>query len=244
MNNIVSLYQSGLSATAIAKMEGYSAVTILRRLKKRGVEIRSLAEQIATYNIDRTSFGSLSDDAAYWFGFLLADGQVKIKRRKNGHVDKFLKIRLSVKDEQHLLKLRDFLKSNHPIQYEPSTNSVRLQIHCAQLAECLVDHGLLVFKNGGWSKKFENSHIIRGLIDGDGWISWSSKGIPVFGYCSPHKIHVIKVRNFVGLDCKIVFRKGVWRFDKSTKTNRLPYDRLYDTLCLDRKWDMYSKLWN
>jgi hypothetical protein len=82
------------------------------------------------------------------------------------------------------------------------------------------------------------------LIDGDGWISPRKNGQVILGFCSPQKLHVDCVVRFLGLNSNVVFKKGVWRFDKDITNLKGPYQILHgdNTLRLDRKWQTYDNL--
>lgn len=242
-NDIILDYQSGDSIATLIKKYHKTRKTIKKILALNKISIRSLSDQLSTHTLSKAFFSKLTDIPAYWFGYLLADGSVRSHRRKNGHSDKWLRIRISVKDKQHLELFKQHLNSDHPIKPEPKTKSIRLQIQSSELVNDLLKHGYHKFKNGVWLQSFNNPHIIRGLIDGDGWISKSKSGQLILGFCSAYRRHVLNVRRFLKLKSKIVFRKGVWRFDKNV-TN---YPSIYKILAISepalaRKWLKYKAI--
>ena len=65
------------------------------------------------YTLNEKFFDEIdTEEKAYWLGFLYADGYNNEKRKE-------VKIRLAIKDENHLLKLRDtlYVKKNRPLYY-------------------------------------------------------------------------------------------------------------------------------
>lgn len=236
---ILSQYESGRSATDIANEIGCSRRTINRIVNRYRGSHRSISEQCSKYHINRDYFDTISPESVYWLGFIAADGRVLFKRRKNGHLDRKLIIRLSISDGEHLFRLKSALSSSHKVRYEPKTKSIRLTINNTRLIHSLISAGILQFKSGKWiSFASMQGHFIRGLIDGDGWVSKSKRGRIYIGFCSPHRKHVFEVRKFLGYRTKIEFRKGVWRFSKDI-TNQRDSCKQLSTHCvrLDRKWE-------
>lgn len=239
---IVSTYVGGASVSDIGKMYGYSYYIITKVLNQHSIKRRSISEQVARYQINRGFFSTLTNNSAYWFGYLLADGSIRSHKRKNGHYDKWLRVRISEKDRKHLELFQMHLGSNHPIVYESNTKSVRLQINSSGLTADLIKHGFHDFKKGEWIIN-PSVDTIRGLIDGDGWVSLSKRGQLTLGYCSPHRAQVEGMRDFLKVDVSVRWQKGVWRIDKNVTNDR----SIYTLLCnggprLDRKWGVYDTI--
>jgi len=125
------------------------------------------------------AFGVISDDSAYWIGFMFADGCVE----KDG---KRISLRLSECDRGHLVRFRDFLGSTHPITECPAGNfggyaskpSCRLSIGSKRLATRLLELGRY---DGDIPAKLRNSrHFWRGVVDGDGSVGRRAGGFPDF----------------------------------------------------------------
>lgn len=246
----MSRYGAGEAASTIARSIGCSRRTINRLVNKNGGH-RSLAEQLSSYTINRRYFQHITtEDSAYWFGFLLADGHIKLRQRAvSRHIDRRLTLRLARIDRSHLEKFRTSIGSNHPIKHEHKTKSCRLTINCTSMVRDLIEHGVNSFKiDGSWPYVSESivRHTIRGLIDGDGWISRRrTKFIPHVGYCCPHLEPVVRTAQLMGITNQPRYHKGVWRWDKvGRRSGRSIYHYLYDdsTVWLDRKRDLFGML--
>jgi intein-encoded DNA endonuclease-like protein len=111
---VVELYASGQSTVQIAKRLQVSATTINHLLHHRNVVLRGPRKR-STYQLRHDAFDELTPDAAYWIGFLFADGSVT-GRGKSARVQ----ARLSERDREHLVKLRRFLGSTHTITAAPA----------------------------------------------------------------------------------------------------------------------------
>src|SRR5690348_15514045 len=132
---IVKLYASGESTVKIAGRLGVSTTAVNYWLHRCGVTLRGPRETSMRCQIRQDAFDELTPEAAYWIGFLFADGSVGISGQ-SGRVS----VRVSERDKDHLVKLRTFLGSTHKIGTAPAGNyggyrskpSVRLSIPSAQ----------------------------------------------------------------------------------------------------------------
>lgn len=169
-------YRKGLSSIEIAKKYGVSKTTVLRHLRKEGIKRRSLPEACIKNTLDTGFFQSIdSDEKAYWLGFLLADGNIQACGRYKK--SRSLRIALQNRDESHLVKLRKALGSSHKIKDNPKTKSSWLCITSIGLVTPLIESGWYEFKRNGDVRIMEmvpmflRQSLLRGLIDGDGWIT-------------------------------------------------------------------------
>ena len=74
----VDLYNSGQSSAAIARQIGThkDGSQIRRLLNRRGVVMRDSSASQRKKALNEDAFSTLTPDAAYWLGFLMADGSV------------------------------------------------------------------------------------------------------------------------------------------------------------------------
>jgi NUMOD3 motif len=95
-----------------------SRALIGRRLSPEHLEKALFNLKIAQYKIKRTYtlnesvFDNPNEEANYWIGFLMADGNVYID---NGLPN--IRLALAEKDVEHLEKYRKFMGSSHPFLY-------------------------------------------------------------------------------------------------------------------------------
>lgn len=169
IKKMIEAYRQGESTIKLGNRFGVSNMAIYGLLKRRGIPMRSLSHAMQKYDINEDYFGAIdTEDKAYWLGFICADGYVNFERND-------LVIGLATKDKQHLQKLKECLRSNHPIkEYVYSYLSmVRLFIGNKKIVKSLSKH---IQKNKTFSLRFPKinidleRHFIRGYFDGDGSI--------------------------------------------------------------------------
>ena len=182
---IVRLYQEGMSARAIGRLHNMDDQrTIVSVLKRQGIEQRPASERCMRYALDPTMFDVLTPEATYWYGFIYADGYL--------HRQESLVVGLARRDHGHLEKLRDFLKSGHPIRdYTVSSGKKRCEASDFRpsnqhLLKRLIELGL------GTPRQFDKvltnvpeeyiHHWIRGYFDGNGHTRNSTK-LQEVGFC-------------------------------------------------------------
>jgi transcriptional regulator with XRE-family HTH domain len=162
-------YSAGESTYDLAREFGVSDGTIGKVLTQHGVQKRSASEVHRRYCCDHSFFDSVDSEAkAYWLGFIAADGNVY----KN-----IVKIGLSARDRDHLLRFKADIKSDHPITDYTSTTGVSVsavEISSPQIAEALAQHGVVPRKTFilDWPEDLDPGllpHFLRGYSDGDGW---------------------------------------------------------------------------
>lgn len=127
------------------------------------------------YNYNCDIFSNIdTQDKSYWLGFLYADGYV----RQRNKIGSELKLKLSIKDQEHLIKFKNFISSDDlPISYEEYRNSknCKISINSKKIVNDLINNGcinkkskIILFPN---LKEDMIRHFIRGYFDGDGSIS-------------------------------------------------------------------------
>jgi len=120
------------------------------------------------------------EEKAYWLGFIEADGCINEQNNSRKLV-----ISLSKNDKDHLQKFADLFYAD----VMPTKEQVCVQISSKRIYNDLIKHGIEPQKSSK-ANKFQLlniqedliNHVIRGIFDGDGWISHiPSENHSVFG---------------------------------------------------------------
>jgi len=169
-DSIVARYLSGEPSPQIARDFGIDPTNIRGILRRRGVRMRTNSEAQTRLPLNHEAFDVLTPEAAYWCGFIAADGTIC---QRSGAAE--VAIVLARKDAGHLRKFRDFLGSGHAITpvapggYPGSTGSVRFSVRSQRLANRLTELGV---KSGPVANELASSRDFwRGVVDGDGWVT-------------------------------------------------------------------------
>jgi hypothetical protein len=160
---MINDYGEGLSSLKIAKKYCVSKPTVLKILHKNNVIIRYRHKK---YFINENVFNIISEESAYWIGFIMADGCVYCKSRNS----KILEIGLQKGDCEHLFLFKKFINSKHKISFYK--NRCRISINSKKIVEKLNEFGVVPNKSycAKINKLQYNKHFWRGMIDGDGCI--------------------------------------------------------------------------
>ncbi|MBM4248840.1 MAG: hypothetical protein FJ149_05290 [Euryarchaeota archaeon] len=166
LQDIDQKYLSGLSTNQIAQIFGVNGITIRRDLAKTKTSMRAVGFP-RKHHFNTGCFHSIdNEEAAYWLGFLYADGSVNWIART---------VSLIIKDKDHLDKFQRFLGSDYDIKFNVQRNIYALTVSSIDMIKDLMYHGCVP----GKTKRLSfpdipdqcNQHFIRGFFDGDG--SWS-----------------------------------------------------------------------
>lgn len=183
INHIMDLYNYGFTLNEIAKMYDTTRAILTKFIKSNNFEIKNYSKAAQRYTINENCFDSLnSEEASYWFGFLLADGSIDKYYTSFG-------FGLKYSDKDHVKKFVDFLGTNKPIKTRYITlsnnktyKSASIGIKNKHIIEKLISYGLI--PNKSTILEFPNSipneyldDFMRGYIDGDGSISRDGKYI-------------------------------------------------------------------
>ena len=170
-NLVIKMYLAGYGGSTIAKYFEVKEDVIYRVLKRRKIDMRDFTSY-RTYDLNEDFFEVIdTEEKAYWLGFLFADGSNRENRS--------ILLRLSEKDEPHLLKFKKSLSSNAPIYRGDNGIAItkRVTLHSKKLTTDLSKHGVVINKT--FKTKFPNfrnsemkRHFIRGYFDGDGSLSF------------------------------------------------------------------------
>lgn len=237
---IVRRYNAGESAPSIAKSLGVSYRLVYDRLREVGAHVRSSSEAKRGRPIvgrrrcalNEAAFDVVTDEAAYWIGFLMADGSIHINKVGQPTI----KLTLARRDEAHLCAFREFLSSTHKIShtspdkagYAGGDGQVQFAVASTRLVEALARFGVGPRKSLS-AKVIDldgNPHFWRGAVDGDGWVG-IVEGRPIISLCGSHDM-TSQFAAFVrerspGCIAQIQPRSAIWSF---TTTGRHAVDVL------------------
>ena len=100
--SIITEYKLGNSSLQLAKKYNCSKFSILKLLHLSG----TLVEDKRLKIFDETVFDEITEESAYWMGFLMADGNIYLpKGKRNPRIT----LVLSEKDKEHIVKFKFFL---------------------------------------------------------------------------------------------------------------------------------------
>lgn len=136
-----------------------------------------------------------SEDKAYFLGFMMADGCIL----KGSHTSDYIRvgIHLNIKDIDIIEKFKYYTGSDHKIFIGDKFNDCALRFVSRKMIEDLTKLGVTPKKTGAEKLNLSgielnmHRHIIRGLIDGDGWISfgnYNGRDISSIGLCGSYYI--------------------------------------------------------
>lgn len=182
---IISAYLSGDSGMQIAKKYKCAFSNIYRLLESSHITCREQSEAKRKYTLKEDAFADARNDseAAYWVGFLMADGCVMVSRTGQCTIA----LSLVKTDKSHVDAFRTFIGSNAKLEFTPprgyvgSQGQYRLSITSKQMAANLNQYGIVPRKSTREQVILldNNADFWRGVVDGDGWIG--SGVLPTIG---------------------------------------------------------------
>ena len=187
-DEIISLYRDGKSSFDIASIYKVTQGTIIGILKTNNIPRDNRYHNL---NLDVDYFSNIdSIDKAYFLGFMIADGNV------NGD-NNMVSLSLSNKDKYILEIFSDVTHSSNKLYSRKDKPETTFRLKNHKWVSDLSKYGVVPRKTftsylPTISDEFM-PHMIRGLIDGDGWISYMSHQL---GFCG-NEIIVTEVRDFL-----------------------------------------------
>lgn len=257
INKVIELFSNGITVTEIYNITKISTVLVRKILIDHGFVTPTKFK----YSVNHFIFNEIDNkEKAYWLGFLFADGFVR-KRENRGIYE--LKLKISKKDEEHLIKFKNFLQSTYPIKKDISkvkyldsfsiSECVSLSITSKQIFNDLFKLGCIPNKTNRIEKpnikKEFFPHFIRGYFDGDGCITmgkneknkqlnFTSSSLEILKWInktlSSNNINDGKIN--IGSYSRLCYYKKNCFF--------LIYDFLYknSNICLNRKKEKFEKI--
>lgn len=194
----VRRYVAGETPRAIGESFGVCANNVANAVRKAGVAIRDRSAGRREYRHREDAFDAVTDESAYWIGFLFADGSVV--HYSTG--SPMLTVTVQAGDRRHLEKLRAFIGAEHPL-YERISHGCWIEDHFVtatapqtmlslrspRLCSALEDHGMRrkSLQRRATPALAESQHFWRGVVDGDGYVSISDNK-PRLGLCGGREL--------------------------------------------------------
>ena len=192
---VAKSYLAGISQIKISEAYHCTQKVIQGALKRQNINKRNVSERNRIYELDPYVFDCIdNEEAAYWWGFLWADGAVLNHRT--------IALSLKTEDKLHIYKFRSFLKSTHPIRdevlkpfedWQKQRELSRFYPADIHLASRLQELGIIKSRPSinpilnYLPRKLEN-HFIRGVFDGDGSIYKTKRNYPRITICGQKEL--------------------------------------------------------
>lgn len=163
-------YQNGASIPALMEKYNHTRPTIEKWIEVSPIDKR---RDNRKYTLNEERFQSIeTEEDAYWLGFLLADGYLNEDRG-------FLNLKLGLKDEDHLIKFKNYLNSTALIKSDKGGSGqeikslvINSRTLCMNLKQQGVFQGKTLQEKPNLNiPKHLLKHYIRGIIDGDGCLT-------------------------------------------------------------------------
>lgn len=245
----ISLYKNEqINFSDIKNKYGYKQETF----KKKLLVCKISSDRKYNVNFDRNLFSEIkTSQDSYWLGFILADGYLNTKRN-------FLRIKLGKDDKNHLFKFCDYAKLDYRY-IKTDLNGVKtkktyyIELSSKNIVDNLVKCGLFQGKSLN-EKPYLNLNqnltrdYIRGIWDGDGWIS--KKGFRI-GVCGSIDV-LIYIENYLKKECSLYGEKSrIYNHGKIKKidiNNKKLVIQILDKIYfgqthLDRKYNLVKNLY-
>lgn len=205
-------------------------------------------ENRCVYKINENIFETIdTEEKAYWLGFILADGCLKKKNT--------VALSLSIKDKKHIEKFKTFLETEAPITTEDRNikgklyKICRLTISNKKIRQDLMRYHVMPCKSTFEQPTILRSdlirHYIRGIFDGDGWLTYTDKSKEMgFGMGLDILIYIQTYFEANDIHFNAITPCGsIYKYRKSAKVEILKaLNLLYkdSTVYLDRKFNKYN----
>jgi hypothetical protein len=205
------------------------------------------------HTINESVFDAITEESAYWIGFLMADGSVFKEKTGNPRIA----LTLAKYDHEHLVKFTKFLNCSYKILRKKTKAKGKiiiqytLRFSSKHIAEVITKFGVIARKTP-IAKVIgleEDRHFWRGVFDGDGWIGNKNgiDGDKMILVGSHDLLHQFKdfIQRRIPESIVTIKREGnYYRLFTYSNTARLLATLLYDdcTIALDRKLPKAQKM--
>ena len=178
---VITRYKNGESCQVIADSFKVTFHTISNILEKNNIARDNKYKNI---NLNENYFEKIdSSDKAYFLGFMLTDGNISLNENT-------IRLSLSSKDEEilNIFKEKTGNENKICIREDEKHSERTFQLRSKKWKDDLAKYGVVPQKTSISEMPVLSTdmmpHLIRGMIDGDGWISFNSHQI---GFCGNEK---------------------------------------------------------
>lgn len=186
---ICDMYLTGkYTVKFIADKYSCCTETIKKVLRENKIPIVQYPKHYKDLMVNESYFETIdTEEKAYFLGFIFADGNVFSKHRE-------LSIEIHIRDIEILNKFKEELNTNNKISYRKRTNTEMacIRIISQKMIDDLAKYGIVDDKTHKTKhlprvpQEFLR-HFLRGLLDGDGWLTKDKNGYMHVGFVSYHK---------------------------------------------------------
>jgi len=193
-DEISSRYKNGANMRQISESMNLGDKIVRNALKRSKTPRRSRHETSTKFKFNEKAFDELTDDSAYWIGFLMADGTIRARPLEHTFN---ISVTLEASDKGHLEKLKAFLNLDRPLYVRPPIRwrgikeQAELQFNSEYTVNALAFYGVVPNKSLIASPApilLNNNHFWRGLVDGDGHINISRQKLPIIHLSGSHDV--------------------------------------------------------
>lgn len=244
---VLRLYEEGYSRNALVERFNTSRGFMSYFLKDSGANFRDgkNANVVQLPNgVNPFAEAENKPDAAYWTGFLMADGCISIEKRKRAPG---IICQLQASDGPHLEKLSRFFGWGNVVYGTKEEHGfARISVYQQQIADTLVGYGVTPRKSKTATVCHSlamNVHFWRGVIDGDGSLQFRVRGnyqAPILHLCGSQFLmrqYAEFVRFHSTAAANPFFSSSVWNVQISSQSAVYLVRLLYGVggVSLDRK---------
>ena len=251
IQDMYDLYYNKLKPISyLRKKYGYSQTVYERIFKENGWKFRPQDFKFSKYSVDETYFDVIdTPDKAYILGLLYADGC-------NHPETKLITLELQIDDYELLQQINNAFHNTRPIMITDCTKSknrkkdtATIKLFSEHLSKRAIELNLvprksLILDFPYWMDKELIPYMLRGYIDGDGWIQKHR-----IGFMSTDKFceGVKEYFDSMGLECHIRDLKRHYNahtktFDITNRNNIIPLTNMMfsdGNIFMKRKVDKY-----
>ena len=235
-DRLAKRYAAGSTLAVLADEVGVTPAALHYRFKAMGVKMRHSHRRI---NVDTKAFDHIKEEAAYWIGFLLADGNISKDKKR-------IQMCLQSGDIRHVEKFKKFLSSPNKINHSRTRAAVHFSATSPELVQALEKFGVVPQKSMS-----ATGHVLtyspafwRGVVDGDGSLLWShnkrrtpSPCIALCGSLSLMQQYLKFINLFISTKAGVIKNGSIWQVRLSCSKADAMIRMLYSnaSIALDRK---------